>query len=204
MVNIITKQNNLDFFFECLNILMYEDDYAEGKYIGDFYRNKSENLIFNGHQIKSFEKVICQRDEEDGYMIVSTFDALKEKYNCKINSYTKNHLVMLLSVLKMLTNRYGICYSQKEIQKIELERKGNVEIIKSKWLSQYVKCSIENIKETCSIDLEEYDTIVKTKCGHYFSVENMYEWIRNNEKDSCPLCRTKIADTINQYVQNTF
>jgi glycyl-tRNA synthetase alpha subunit len=123
-------------------------------------------------------------------MIVSTYECLKEKYNTKINHHTKKHIDDLIDVIKMNTCHFGICYSNKEIEEMESKNKYNVEIIKSKWLSKHVKCSIKNIKETCSIDLEEYDTIVKTKCGHYFSVENIYEWIRNNNKDSCPLCRT--------------
>jgi len=192
MVKITTIQNNLSFFFTCVDTFMYYD-YNE-KYSRDFYRNKSETLIFNGYQIKSFEKVICQRDDENGYMIVSTYESLKEKYNTNINYHTKKHIQDLIDVIHFNTRQYGICYSQKEIQEMELKTKENVEIIKSKWLIQNVKCSIENIKETCSIDLEEYDTILKTKCGHYFSIENMYEWIRNNEKDSCPLCRTILTN----------
>jgi hypothetical protein len=189
MSKITTLNANWKFFYECIGTFMYED-YTK-KYTGDFYRNKSETLIFNGYQIKSFEKVICQRDEDDGYMIVSTFEKLKEQYkNCKINQHTKKHIDELLEIIKFNTREFGILYSDKEIQEMEIKNKENVEIIKSKWLIQNVKCSIENIKENCSIDLEEYNTILKTECGHYFSIENMYEWIRNNKKDSCPLCRT--------------
>jgi hypothetical protein len=195
MVKIITIKDNLSFLFNCVNILMYEDDYSDKNYTGDFYRNKSETLIFNGYQIKSFEKVICQRDENDGCMIISTFESLKENYKkSKINHHTKKHIEDLMKIIKMNTIDFGILYSNKEIQEMEIKNKGNVEIIKSKWLIQNVKCSIENIKETCSIDLDEYDKIVKTECGHFFSIENLYEWLRNNNKDSCPLCRTIIID----------
>jgi len=188
MVKIITINNNISFLFTCVDAFMYYD-YSE-KYSDDFYRNKSETLIFNGYQIKSFEKVICQRDEEDGLMIVSTFECLKENYKkSKINHHTKKHIDDLIEVIKFHTNHFGICYSNKEIEEMESKNKCNVEIIKEKWLLKNIKCSIENIKETCSIDLDEYNKILKTECNHFFSIENMYEWIRNNQKNSCPLCR---------------
>lgn len=193
MVKIITCKDNIEFFFKCVNILMYDDDYSDNKYSGNYYRNKSETLIFNGYQIKSFEKVFCKKNEDDGYMIVSTYESLKEMYKTNINHHTKKHIKDLIKVINFNTSRYGMLYSDKEIQEMNLKTKENVEIIKSKWLKIHTYCSIENIKETCCIDLEEYDTIVKTDCGHFFSVENLYEWIRNNQKDSCPLCRKIIA-----------
>ena len=60
------------------------------------------------------------------------------------------------------------------------------------WLNDICDCELVEVKDTCSIDLEEYDTLVKTKCGHLFSPKNLYEWIKTHNHNTCPLCRTKL------------
>ncbi len=65
-------------------------------------------------------------------------------------------------------------------------------ITKNELLLEKINFTIENKKEMCMIDYEQYDEILKTKCGHYFSIENMYKWIITNSKSSCPYCRTEL------------
>jgi len=60
------------------------------------------------------------------------------------------------------------------------------------FLNDICECELVEVKDTCSIDLEEYDTLVKTKCGHLFSPKNLYEWIKTHNHNTCPLCRTKL------------
>jgi hypothetical protein len=63
---------------------------------------------------------------------------------------------------------------------------------KKHWLIYTVGCSVVNTKDTCSIDLEEYDELIKTKCGHLFCDKNLYSWLNEHDNKTCPLCRTKL------------
>jgi hypothetical protein len=60
------------------------------------------------------------------------------------------------------------------------------------WLLQNISCSVVNQKDICSIDLEEYDELIKTECGHLFKDKNLYSWIEEHNNNTCPLCRTKL------------
>jgi hypothetical protein len=188
MARLIINPNNQTFFFNCIKTLKYETFIEEEQNL-NYQCNKSENLTFNGFEIKSFGRTIAFKHEEDNIIIVKSYDHLIENTKLELNKYTNKHINHLIIILDYINVEFGILQSKKEIEEY-YRTEHNVEIIKEKWLSKYVKCSIENIKETCSIDLDEYNKIVKTECGHYFSIENLYEWIRNNEKNSCPLCRT--------------
>jgi len=45
-------------------------------------------------------------------------------------------------------------------------------------------------KGICNIDLEEYDNIFKTHCGHTFLYENLFKWYQKS--NNCPYCRTEL------------
>lgn len=63
---------------------------------------------------------------------------------------------------------------------------------KNQWLLNNVKCEIEKKKEVCCIDMEEYEEIVRTLCGHYISIDNLYKWVCENKRTNCPYCRTEL------------
>jgi len=51
----------------------------------------------------------------------------------------------------------------------------------------------------CPISLEPFrlgDTIIKLPCEHYFSRENILEWI-TNFSSNCPICRHRIQYYVN-------
>jgi hypothetical protein len=45
-------------------------------------------------------------------------------------------------------------------------------------------------KGICNIDLEEYDYVFKTECGHTFLYENLMKWCQKS--NTCPYCRTEL------------
>jgi hypothetical protein len=61
-----------------------------------------------------------------------------------------------------------------------------------KRLNRIIKCSVVSTKDTCCIDLEEYDELVKTKCGHLFAVENLCKWVLELNNKTCPYCRSNL------------
>ena len=57
----------------------------------------------------------------------------------------------------------------------------------------------ENINDTqltCPICLSEIsDDLVKLRCGHFYHKLCIYQWLINERKDTCPICR---LDVVNQ------
>ena len=49
-------------------------------------------------------------------------------------------------------------------------------------------------KGICNIDLEEYNNIFKTHCGHTFLYENLFKWYLKS--NNCPYCRTELLTTL--------
>ena len=81
----------------------------------------------------------------------------------KIN---KSEYNFFLEYLKNVINRYGQNY------KIQHQIDGTFE------------------KGFCNIDLEEYEKVFKTHCGHTFLYENLLKWFEKN--NTCPYCREQL------------
>jgi len=199
MDGMIQLNTNEKFFNFSLTSMYYVLPYYDNM---DSYHNKSENLIFMNNLITSYDCIICSKRPEDNCIIINSYERIKEYYCKKVNYRVKKHIEHAIRTLKKNGYNFAICFSSKEILEDDNtllsltteELKNYVEHVKSKWLIKNCNCSVINYKEQCSIDLEQYEKLIKTKCGHYFSIENLYEWIRNNDKDSCPLCRTILFD----------
>jgi hypothetical protein len=148
----------------------------------------SGKLIYNGLDIKSYGLKIC--DIKEGKF---TFYACLPKKFLHLRNKIQKHTDELIRILDIEEIEYGFEFFDEEEDEEEdkdwdLLRQNP----KKHWLIHNIKCSVENVKETCSIDLEEYDELIKTECGHLFKDKNLHSWLNEHNNKTCPLCRTKL------------
>ena len=130
--------------------------------------------------ISYFERVLKDKDYEfminkDGTIIASAIDYGEiEMYDEIFEEMTEEKFFEDLKLLD--DSRFKFKYID----------------FKTNWLLENIKCSVVNIKDTCCIDLEEYDELIKTTCGHLFKDKNLYSWLEEHINTTCPLCRTRL------------
>jgi len=151
-------------------------------------KNQTSNLIYDGLCIYSYKERIFYKE----YYPENKYYYLDVKLNQSVDLQTKNkigkHFDELIQILeeKNYSYEFGIDEEGDEDWELSLDNP------KKHWIIHNIKCSVEKVKETCSIDLEEYDELIKTKCGHLFCDKNLYSWLNEHNNKTCPLCRTKL------------
>jgi hypothetical protein len=116
-----------------------------------------------------------------------------KKYLDKFNYTNKKKIIYesfyfnLLNMIKKTECIYNDCIDDKWFNWFD-----PILNDKTLWLLENVKCDIKIEKGLCYIDYEEHNEICETICGHYISIDNLYKWICENKKTSCPYCRTEI------------
>jgi hypothetical protein len=142
------------------------------------------NLKYDGLNIYSYNQLILYKDE---FGICNLDIEVKKTLDKNTKDKIQKHFKDLWDILEKEGYDFelGLNIEDDDIELLKTNPKRN-------WLFNNIKCSLEEVKDTCSIDLEEYDTLVKTECGHMFKDENLYGWLYEHNNKTCPLCRTKL------------
>jgi hypothetical protein len=134
------------------------------------------NLIYDGICVYSYGVKILHYEDNEFIINAEPLPEDKKKLRTKI----LKHLTELIKTL-------GI--QKYENYTVKLNTNNNYQF---DWLLENIKISKLVYKQECSIDLEEYNTLINTECGHTFYDKNLYTWLKI--KDNCPLCRTKLLN----------
>jgi hypothetical protein len=158
-------------------------------------KTQTGNLKYDGLNIYSYGKRIFYKSINN-FGIFYYIDA--RAYHSTTPNKVKKHLDYLLEYLSNAGYDNSIdidtpfIYDDSDDEKDDEDLELLQNNPKRHWLIHNIKCSVEKVKETCSIDLEEYDELIKTKCGHLFCDKNLYSWLKEHDNKTCPLCRTKL------------
>jgi len=172
------KKNAINIYHFFLMVLDdLNNDYTQTQVLPYKCKIPNGNLIYDGISVYSYGVKILTTEN---YQFIINAESLPEDKK-KLKGKILKHLIELIDTLRMeeYTNY---------IIKLNVNKDYYFD-----WLLENIKITkLVNSKEQCSIDLEEYDTLVKTACGHLFNDKNLYTWL--NLKDTCPLCRTILFD----------
>ena len=184
-----TAKNN-HHFFEAVLYDLY-NKHTNALLIPDptkvFCKNQTGNLKYDGFNIYSYDQRIFYKD----YGLIHNSYNLDIQINQSLDKKTvekiKKHFDYLLEFLEKRNYHYDLGFGPDD---------DDFELLKANpkrhWLFHNIKCSVVKVKDTCSIDLEEYDELIKTECGHLFNDKNLHNWLNEHHNKTCPLCRTKL------------
>jgi hypothetical protein len=151
------------------------------------------NLIYDGLTIKSYGVRILYMNRDK--IVLDAFSMPDDTPN-KLRRKIQNHFDELIRILDLDNIPYDMdIFGDDNIEEDEVEydeyllRESNP---KYAWLCLHICGNLIKEKETCCIDLEEYDELFKTECGHKFSVNNLYSWMNDYDNETCPLCRKQL------------
>jgi hypothetical protein len=204
-----TARTNDHFFNLVLTDLFVNRNYGEVFPLRT--ATQSKNLIFDGLKIQSFAEIIFYKKPGEEIFVVHQkiarqfrvnlphsrrlIEILNERgfpYELKVENLPDetNDQQIMRQILPFLTNLQPLPPPPPpEIPTTTLTLKQ-----KKSWLVEKVKVSVVKEKGTCSIDLDDYEELVKTPCGHLFEASNLYNWISLYKNKTCPLCRSKLKN----------
>lgn len=148
-------------------------------YTPDKCKIPSGHLVYDGLTVKSYGVRILYMNRDK---IVLDAYSMPEDTPLKLRSKIQKHFDEVLRILDLDNIQYDLDIFDDEED----------ENPKRYWLLRKTKSTVVNIKDTCCIDLEEYDELIKTECGHLFCDKNLYSWLNEHDNKTCPLCRTKL------------
>jgi len=148
----------------------------------------SGNLEYDNWGVKSYGIRILYLENESN-IIIDGFSLTTGRVGPTLRSKIQKHMDELIRILDLDEIDYIIDYLGDENRELEELFHNNK---KRYWLLHDSKSTVVQEKGTCSIDLEEYDELIKTECGHLFNENNLYSWLKEHNNKTCPLCRTKL------------
>lgn len=141
-----------------------------------FFANYSKNFRYNhgtyfsyNEEIAKFRKgILCIYDKTALSNWFFSYTTSKHINNLRLKAKNTNHI------------KYIVYDKFNKIIETNVE---HLDLNYKKWVKK------DDKKTECPILLTEITEGIKTSCGHIFSNEGFYNWIKIN--NSCPLCRNE-------------